>query len=532
MRFNPSAWIRLPAEYYPVRPCIVYRDRTFTYAEINERANRLSWALAELGLGKGSRVATLQYNCNQSFELFIGMWKSGVVMVPLNTRDSAKQNIDILRDSGAEALIFGSEFTAQAEQIGSQLPGVRLFIRHGEHKESYLDYETLLRNARSTEPDIEIDENDLYKIHYTSGTTGMPRGVMMSYRNRKEQVANVFMNADRLISKEDTFLHVAPLTHAAGYYSTPYYLKGAKHVILDKFDSSTLLETIEREKVTCTLLVPTMIVMLLEHPHVDRYDLSSLQRIFYGTAPMPTEKLRKAVSVFGPIFRQNYGLTEAVQPLACLTPEEHAMDGDGKTALRLASTGKRAIGVEIRIVDKTDQDLPPGEIGEILLRGPHMSPGYLHLPDVTAETYRGGWLHTGDLGKMDEEGYLYIVDRKKDMIISGGFNIYSREVEVFLDQHPAVLESAVIGHPDDKWGEICKACIVIKSGYEKPTSEELVDYCVQEGLPRYKAPKIVLFMESLPKNENKKIVKKDLKNMSLSGDPRFEGVWVKKEKSR
>jgi len=531
MRFNPSAWIRLPAEYHPTRPCIVYREKRFTYAEINERANRLSWALAELGLGKGSRVATLQYNCNQSFELFIGMWKSGVVMVPLNTRDSAKQNIDILRDSEAEALIFGSEFLAQAEQIGSQLPVVRLFICHGEHKESYLDYETLLRNAHSTEPDIEIDENDIYKIHYTSGTTGMPRGVMMTYRNRKEQVANVFMNADRLISKEDTFLHVAPLTHAAGYYSTPYYLKGAKHVVLDKFDTTALLKTIERERVICTLLVPTMIIMLLEHPHIDRYDLSSLQRIFYGTAPMPTEKLRRAIAVFGPIFRQNYGLTEAVQPLACLIPEEHTADGDGKPASRLASAGRRAIGVEIRIVDRTDQDLAPGEIGEILLRGAHVSPGYLHQHDMTAETYRGGWLHTGDLGKMDEEGYLYIVDRKKDMIISGGFNIYSREVEVFLDRHPAVLESAVIGHPDDKWGEICKACIVLKSGQEKPTPEELVDYCIQEGLPRYKAPKIVLYMESLPKNENKKIVKKDLKTMSLSGDPRFEGVWLNKEKS-
>jgi len=531
MRFNPSAWIRLPAEYYPTRPCIVYREKRFTYAEINERANRLAQALEEIGLGKGSRVATLQYNSNQSFELFIGMWKSGVVMVPLNTRDSAKQNIDILKDSGAEALIFGSEFTDQAEQMQSQLPGVRLFICHGEHKESYLDYETLIGKASATEPDIDLDESDLYKIHYTSGTTGMPRGVMMTYRNRMEQVANVFMNADRLISKEDTFLHVAPLTHAAGYYSTPYYMRGAKHIIMDKFDSTTLLETIEREKVTCTLLVPTMIVMLLENPDIHRYNLSSLQRIFYGTAPMPTEKLKKALSVFGPIFRQNYGLTEAVQPLACLTPEEHGVDSGGETAVRLSSAGRRAMGLEIRIVDQLDHDLPPGEIGEILLRGPHMSPGYLNQPDVTAETYRGGWLHTGDLGRMDKDGYLYIVDRKKDMIISGGFNIYSREVELFLDRHPAVLESAVIGHPDEKWGEICKACIVIKSGHEKPTPEELVDHCIRQGLPRYKAPKIVSFMESLPKNENKKIVKKDLKAMSLSGDPRSEGVWLTKKKS-
>ena len=527
MRFNASAWIRIPSENYPSRPCIRFRDRWFTYEEINERANRLSWALAGLGLQRGSRVATLQFNCNQSFELFIGMWKSGVVMVPLNTRDSARQNIDILRDSGAEAVVFGSEFTDQAEQFRAQIPVIGQYVCHGKHDDRFLDYEELLRNARSGEPDIEVDENDPYKIHYTSGTTGTPRGVVMSYRNRKEQVANVFMNADRLISKEDTFLHVAPLTHAAGYYSTPFYLKGARHIVLDKFDSTTLLATIEREKVTCTLLVPTMIVMLLEHPNISRYDLRSLQRIFYGTAPMPTEKLKKGLSVFGPIFRQNYGLTEAVQPLASLTAEEHVVDQGGDRE-HLTSTGRRAIGVELRVVDPLDRDLPRGEVGEILVRGPHMSPGYLNQPDVTAEVYRNGWLHTGDLGRMDEDGYLYIVDRKKDMIISGGFNIYSREVEIFLDSHPAVLESAIVGHPDEKWGEVCKAFVVSRSGFEPPSADELVDYCIREGLPSYKAPKIVAFVDGLPKNENKKIVKKEIKRMSLSGDPKYEGVRVKK----
>lgn len=528
MKFNASAWIRLPAEYYPARSCLKYHDLTFTYAEINERANRLSWALEELDLRKGSRVATLQYNCNQSFELFIGMWKAGVVMVPLNTRDSAKQNIDIVRDSGAEALIVGSEFIAQADQMREQLPQLKWFICHGEHDEIYLDYEELLRNAGSAEPNIEVDENDMYKIHYTSGTTGTPRGVIMTYRNRKEQVANVFMNADRLISKEDIFLHVAPLTHAAGYYSTPYYLKGAKHIVLDKFDTTKLLETIERERVSCTLLVPTMIIMLLEHPDIGAYDLSSLKRVFYGTAPMPREKLKKALSVFGRIFRQNYGLTEAVQPLACLTAEDHIQDEDDEKSIRLASAGRRAIGVEIKIVDRSDREVAPGNIGEILLKGPHISPGYLNLPDVTRESYRGEWLHTGDLGKVDEDGFLYIVDRKKDMIISGGFNIYSREVEVFLDSHPAVLESAVIGHPDEKWGEVCKACVVLKSEREKPTAEEIVDHCIREGLPRYKAPKMVVFMDSLPKNENKKIMKKELKNMSLSDRPQLESVKVHK----
>jgi acyl-CoA synthetase (AMP-forming)/AMP-acid ligase II len=196
-------------------------------------------------------------------------------------------------------------------------------------------------------------------------------------------------------------------------------------------------------------------------------------------------------------------------------------------ALRLTSAGRRAIGVEVRVVDEFDKDVKVGEIGEILLKGPHISPGYLNLPEVTAETYRGGWLHTGDLGKFDGDGFLYIVDRQKDMIISGGFNIYSREVEIVLDSHPAVLESAVIGHPDEKWGEVCKACVVLKTNTESVTAEELVDFCIREGLPRYKAPKIVVFMNSLPKNENKKIVKKELKMCSLSMGPEFQGVRVK-----
>lgn len=513
MKFNASAWMSVPAERFPDRTCIVYKNRTFTYSEINERANRLAWGLINHGLVMGTRVACLQYNSNYSFELFLGMWKAGIVMVPLNTRDSAIQNIDILKDSEATALIFGSEFMDQIEQIRQALPNINTFICHGDHDGMYVDYESVLAEADTSEPDIDLDEDNIYKIHYTSGTTGRPRGVLMTYRNRKEQISHVFMNADRLISKDDVFLHVAPLTHAAGYYSTPFYLRGAKHIILDKFDTTILLETIERERVTCTLLVPTMIVMLLENVNIKKYNLKSLKRIFYGTAPMPTSKLREAVSVFGNIFRQNYGLTEAVQPLTHLTPEEHILSGQEEVVKRLGSAGTRALGLEVRIVNGNDVEVPVGQIGEILLRSPHISPGYLNLPEMTEETYKGGWLHTGDLGYKDHSGYLFIVDRKKDMIISGGFNIYSREVEIFLDSHPAILESAVIGVPDDKWGEVVKAFVVLKKGKDKPSERELVDFCLKKGLTRYKAPKRVSFIDRLPKNENRKIIKKDLKRL-------------------
>jgi len=511
MLFNPSSWINVPAQHHPERICLKYKDRTFTYRETNQRANRLAWGLINQGLGKGTKIASLHFNCNESIEVFLALWKAGFIDVPLNTRNSAKENLDILKDAQPEVVLFGSEFIGQIEQMRKSLPWIKHYVCHGEHQGNFLDYETLLAGEDQREPDVDVDENDIYKIHYTSGTTGTPRGVIMTYRNRKEQIANVFMNADRLISKEDVFLHVAPLTHAAGYYSIPFFLKGAKHVILDKFDPKTLLETVEKEKVTCTLLVPTMIVLLLEYEHLQDHDFSSLQRIFYGTAPMPTAKLKQAISIFGNVFRQNYGLTEAVQPLSCLTPEQHVASGMEEEVRRLASAGKRAIGPDLRIIDDNDRDLPAGEVGEIILRGPHISPGYLNLPEFTAETYRRGWLHTGDLGYLDKDGYLFIVDRKKDMIISGGFNIYSREVEIFLDSHPAVLESAVIGLPDEIWGELVTAFVVLKADKPIPTEQELIDFCAGKGLTRYKLPKKIRFIETLPKNENGKIRKKDLK---------------------
>lgn len=515
--FNPSAFIRIASDNYPNLPCISYKDRRFTYRQVNARANRLANALLGMGLKPGDRVATLQYNCNQSFELIVAFWKIGLVMVPLNTRDSVQQHIAIVYDSDTNAFIFGKEFVDHAKGIQNELPKVSHFICHGcelTNGTDWADYEAVIEEFPDHEPDIDIEDTSLCRIAYTSGTTGSPRGVVMTYRNRLAQIANVFMNADRLISKNEVFLHVAPLTHAAGYYAIPFYLKGSRHVILDKFDTSIFLETIEREKVTCTLLVPTMIIMLMSDEKLGSTDISSLKRIFYGTAPMPADKLTTAIEMFGPIFRQNYGLTEAVQPLASLLPEDHIVDKKETPPRRLYSTGKRAVGTEIRIVDDNDKDLPGGEIGEILLRGFQVSTGYYKLLEETSGTYRNGWLHTGDLGRFDEDGYLHIVDRKKDMIISGGFNIYSREVENVLDRHSAVLESAIVGLPDEKWGEVCAAFIVPKNGKTELDAEGLVNFCIRSGLPKYKVPKFISFCKSLPKNENKKIIKKEIKDLA------------------
>lgn len=510
MLLNPSVWVNCPVKNFPEHTCLKYKGGKYTYSELNERANKLAWGLMELGISKGTRVATLHYNSPQSVELFLAMWKTGIVQVPLNTRNSAKENLEIINDYKTNVIIFGSEFIEQIEVIKEYSPNITLFICHGISNEKYLNYEDIVSEAPSHEPNIEVDEDDPYKIHYTSGTTGQPRGVVMTYRNRLDMVANFFINSDFVINEKQTFLHIAPLTHAAGYIFIPFYLKGARHIVLDKFDSDILLETIQNEEVTCTLLIPTMIVVLLENKNIKKYDLSTLKRIYYAAAPMPLHKLKEVISIFGNIFQQNYGLTEAVQPNIALNANEHILNGPEKIVKHLRSAGKRVLGREIRIVDDCDRDVPIGEVGEIIIRGPHVSPQYLNLPEITKEIHRGGWLHTGDLAYEDEDGYIYIVDRKKDMIISGGFNIYCREVEIFLDSHPSVLESAVVGKPDDKWGEIVQAFVVLKECENRPTEQDLIEFCASKGLTRYKLPRKLCFIDELPKNENRKIMKRQL----------------------
>lgn len=511
MKFNPSEYISYPVGNFPNRECVKFKDRSFSYSEINDRANRLASALQDLSLKKGSRIATLMYNSNISVEVFLATWKTGMIQVPLNSRNSARENMEIIKDYETDSILFGEEFVGQIEEFQRNLSNLKIFIGFGLSEKKYIDYESILSQASNSEPNVELDEEDIYKIHNTSGTTATPRGVVMTYRNRMDMVSNFFMNTDILIDEEAIFLHVAPLTHAAGYIFIPFYLKGARHVILDKFDTTRLLETIEKEKVTFLLLVPTMLVSLLENKDIKKYDLSSLKRIYYGAAPMPVAKLMEAIEVFGPIFQQNYGLTEGVQPNIVLNAKDHILNNDAKLRKRLNSAGRRALGREIRIVDDYDQDVPIGATGEILIRGAHVSPGYLNLPDLTSEVYRGGWLHTGDLAYEDEDGYIYIVDRKKDMIISGGFNIYCREVEIFLDSHPEILESAVIGEPDMKWGEIVKACVVLKDSKKRIEENEIIEYCAQRGLSRYKLPRIICIVDKLPKNENNKIMKRELK---------------------
>jgi acyl-CoA synthetase (AMP-forming)/AMP-acid ligase II len=305
------------------------------------------------------------------------------------------------------------------------------------------------------------------------------------------------------------------LTHAAGLMMMVYYCRGAKSIILPRFDPELVLETIERERVTSVLFVPTMLAMILRSLRIQKFDLSSIKRIWYGTAPMPVEWLKEGIKVFGQVFRQNYGMTEMAQPITFLGPEDHIIEGSPGQLRRLSSAGRPALGVELKILNENGQPVKPGEIGEICICSNKMIKGYWNKPQETAEAIVNGWLHTRDMGTIDEEGYVYIVDRKSDMIISGGFNIYPREVEEVILAHPAVSEVAVIGVPDEVWGEAVKAMVVLRPG-ALASEEEIIQFC-KENLGSYKKPKSVEFINEIPKTAYNKVDRKALREPFWKG---------------
>ncbi len=352
-----------------------------------------------------------------------------------------------------------------------------------------------------------------------SGTTGRPKGAMLTHHNLMIMTMNFFADICPL-GPEDAVLHAAPLSHGSGLYCLPNVAKGAANVILatKSFDPPVVFETIQRRRVTNIFMAPAMIKRLIIHPEMGRYDLSSLRCINYGGAPILVEDLKDAVRKMGQVFVQLFGQAEAPMTISYLRKEEHLLEGTEEQMKRLTSAGIPRTDVEVKIVDDKDNDLPPGQMGEIVLRGEVVMKGYWKNPEASAETLRGGWLHTGDLGIMDDKGYVYILDRAKDMIISGGENIYSREIEDVIVKHPAVLEVAVIGVPDERWGESVKAIVSLKEG-KKTTEEEIINFC-KEYLASYKKPKSVEFIDAIPKNAYGKVLKRELREKYWKGEAR------------
>ena len=508
-----------PVKRWPNRIATIYKDERLTFSQIDERINRLANGLRSLGLKKQKRVGILMTNSSRFVETRFALQKAGLTFVRLHTRQTVHEHVYVLNHSCTHAVVYSENLRDVVEGIKKGVPRIKTWICASEGEEGDIDYEELLSASTPSDPEIEITPEDIDRINYTSGTTGKPKGVVVTVAANEARLRNDFFNEEILITHDDVNMAVAPLAHAAGLILPVFYLKGATTVIMASFDPAGVLEAIERERVTCTLLVPTMIIKMIEHPDVHKYDLRSLKRIFYGTAPMPVDKLRKAIEIFGNIFRQNYGLTEATQPIMYLSPEDHILSGPEHLVARLGSCGRPALGVEVRVVNERDHEVKPGEVGEIIVRGDSIMKGYLRQSKATAEALREGWLRTGDLATVDEEGYVFIVDSKSDMIISGGFNIYPKEIEEVIYRYSGVSEVAVIGVPDDVWGESVKAIVVPKEGASL-TEEGIIEFCRQH-LASYKKPKSVDFIKELPKNNNGKILKRELKARYWQGHARM-----------
>jgi long-chain acyl-CoA synthetase len=503
------------------REAVVCGSTRYTWEEFDQRTDALARGLAGLGIQRGDRVAVLMLNCHRYLELYYACARMGAVIVPLNIRLARPEIVFILNDSESKVLVVDKAFAPHATGRDT-FPTVENIIYIGDEKtpDGMMNYEDVVSKGSHMQESVDqaMEDDDLSGLYYTGGTTGRAKGVMLSHKNVVSNAVNVVIAA--AYNEKDTYLHAAPMFHLADTASTfAITMVGGRHAFVPMFNPEAVLQVIQQEKVTVTTLVPTMINMLLNHPHVDNYDLSSLRRLTYGAAPMPVELLKKGLAKWGQIFGQGYGLTEAAPLLTGLDTWDHIPDGTPEQMQRLSSVGREIPCVEVRVVNVDGEDVQPGEIGEIIARGPNIMLGYWHMPEATAAAIVDGWLHTGDLATVDEANYIYIVDRAKDMIISGGENVYSIEVENALYTHPAVLEAAVIGIPDEHWGEAVHAVVVLKPGMQA-SAEELINH-TRTQIAGYKVPRsIEFFTEALPKIGAGKILKRTLREKYWAGQSR------------
>ncbi len=456
--------------------------------------NRFANALLNMNPAVGERVALLMPNCAEFIEADFAIAKAGKVKVPLNPRLSDDEREYILNDSGAETVIFDRSHLAFLNNARDRLPNLKYLIAVGTGNCEYNRYETLIEKGADSLPKIEVAPEAPSFILYTSGTTGRPKGATSSVRGRI--AATVNMLADELdAGPGDGMIHAASVSHGSGSKILAYFSRGARNILLRKFDPELFFWTVEHELGTASFLVPTMINMLLESFKRGTFDVHSLRTISYGGSPIAPELLRKALDAFGPIFVQVYGSCEAPHPVLVLKKGDHVVSPNKEQ--RLSSAGREVTNIEVRLVASSGIEVADGEVGEILVRGDNVMIGYWGNDSGTADVFRGGFYRTGDVGRRDEDGFLYVVDREREMIISGGYNVYPAEVEAVLQRHPAILEAAVVGIPNTKWGEIVKAFVVLRGDYAMEENE-LIEYC---GLyvAGYKKPRSVEFVAELPK---------------------------------
>lgn len=490
------------------RTAIVFDGRTVTYDTLRRSALRVANALVRYGIGPNKRVALIMSNCPEYVVSDLGVIFAGGTKVPLNDMLGEKEIAYILKDSGAKLAVVGPNFFDVIQKVRNHLPELETIVGVAPAEqcpEPFIPWDAFLEEGSETDVEADVSPEDMSLIAYTGGTTGLPKGVVHSQEN---MVLNLFSHVIELgLQDDERILLTSPLPHSAGVVLLAGLIKGATHYIERKFDPQLVIDRIERDKVTLTFLVPTMIYRVMDQIGGRKYDFSSLRTILYGASSITAERLKQGLEIFGQVFMQLYGQTEAPNFITRLRKEDHRTDPEG--VHRLRSCGKPVAMSAVKIVDGQGNEVPRGVEGEIAARTFYTMVGYHNQPEKTAETLRNGWLHTGDVGMMDEEGYVYLLDRKKDMIISGGMNVYSVEVENAIHRHPGVSQVAVIGVPHPDWGEAVMAFVVPKPGMEV-TEEGIIEHCRKE-LSAYKRPKEIRLVDSLPLTPYGKIDKKALR---------------------
>lgn len=474
--------VRESARRYGDREAIVCGPTRLSFADFDQATDRLGNALLATGLQPGDAVGLLLPNGVEGLIAYYALAKAGLVRVSLNVREEDTDHAYKLAKVGVRALVT---------EEGHDLDAPLVILPE--------ELSRMIAEGPSAPCDHPRAPDEVYRYAFTGGTTGEPKAVTLTMGNEHAECAYFLIDLLPDIRPGDTMLHAAPVTHASGAFFLPHLVRGARSVVLERYDPGPFLESAERERASATFLVPTMLAMLLEEPNLSDAGVS-LRRLCYGAAPAAPSLLERAEEAFGRVLANTYGQAEAPMVISCLQPEDHAT--------KKGSAGRPYTLTQLRVVDANDDDVPPGEPGEVVSRGPHVFAGYRDQPEATAKALRGGWLHTGDVGTLDEDGFLHLLDRKHDMLISGGFNVYPREVEEILLDHPAVLEAAVIGLPDEKWGERVHAVVTLRGAVDT----EQLEAFAKDRIAGYKRPRSLEVWDSLPKSGAGKILRREVRD--------------------
>lgn len=486
-------------------------ERSYTFNEVGELSCRIANKLLALGLPKETKGAIWSANDVPAWACTLGLWRANMTWIPVNARNSAEENHYILDAFDCEVMFYQNDFAKIIAELRPRLPKIKHWICVDADTPDAPSLEKWSAGQPSTKPEVRSEMNDVVMLSPTGGTTGKPKGVMNTHRSVQTFIAHYMLACSYRNGEKPVNLAAAPMTHTAGVLAVPCTAQGGTVVVVTKPDPALMLGAISKHKVTEFFLPPTVIYRLLEIPGIEKVDFSSVRYLMYGAAPMSVEKLKKAIELWGPIMAGGYGQTEAPASISNLRPDEHMIGGSMAPDERLSSVGRPNPLVRVEMMNDDNQILPRGQTGEICVRGDLVMKGYYKQPDKTAEAFIDGWLHTGDIGHIDADGYLHITDRKKDMIITGGFNVYPSQVEQVIWSHPAVQDCAVIGVPDQEWGESVKAVVELNAG-QSVTAEEIIALC-KSKLGSVMAPKTVDFMASLPRSAVGKVLKKDLREL-------------------